>query len=632
MNGRATNLISSDLEKVWGIIENNADLYKGPVETLVFSVFIYRSMGLSGLTGVFVILCFIPFQTWFSDITSKYRENSSKVTDQRLQFVSEVINVIQLIKMYGWESSFAKMMEKIRSKEMKWIEKSWFIYALLMVLKVVAKVSMFLSLAAYVLAGNVLTSDKVFMLSIYYYYLNISMVQYWSLALKATYEGFVSIKRLEEFLLENNETQVAIVKKTSLEKGSIEMRQATASWTTDIATKSIGIDSVSQQIRPGSLNLVVGQVASGKSSLLHAIIGELELDEGKIEVSGEISYASQKPWLFNDTIRNNILFGEAYDDERYKKVVEVCALNRDFYTFLQGDETVVAERGTSLSGGQKARINLARAVYKTADVYVFDDVLSAVDATVGNKIFFECFKKFLKEKTIILVTHQLQYLNESDNFVVMNNGQIQSQGAGKDAKNVNFKRILSQTEKEESSKFDDKTEPKEDEIELPEQVDEEQKSLTENLKEYLKATGNVKFIIFVSIVTISTQVANIGIDKFLVKWTDWEEALSSESEDLTLIRNQFLRIYLALIVLLTLFSYKAYVLMFSSFIKASHKLHNQMFASITRTSMDFFFKNSSGKIISRFSGDIGRLDEEAPNVLFCVFTVKTLQNSSVLLF
>lgn len=150
-------------------------------------------------------------------------------------------------------------------------------------------------------------------------------------------------------------------------------------------------------------------------------LGELEVVGGNIQVNGTISYASQEPWVFAATIRQNIIFGQEYDKKRYNEVVKVCALQRDFEQFHNGDLTLVGERGASLSGGQKARINLARAVYRDADIYLLDDPLSAVDIHVGKHLFEECINGYLANKTRILVTHQVYHLKKADHIVIMSN-------------------------------------------------------------------------------------------------------------------------------------------------------------------------------------------------------------------
>lgn len=149
--------------------------------------------------------------------------------------------------------------------------------------------------------------------------------------------------------------------------------------------------------------------------------GELDVINGSIELNGIISYASQEPWVFAATVRQNILFGADYDKDRYNDVVKVCALEKDFTQFPDGDRTIVGDRGASLSGGQKARINLARAVYRDADIYLLDDPLSAVDIHVAKHLYDECINGYLSNKTRILVTHQVHLLKNADNLVILNN-------------------------------------------------------------------------------------------------------------------------------------------------------------------------------------------------------------------
>lgn len=182
---------------------------------------------------------------------------------------------------------------------------------------------------------------------------------------------------------------------------------------------------MSFQICGNQLVVIDGSLASGKSSILHVILHELELDCGKLIVNGVVSYSSQEPWLFDATIRQNIIFTEKFDTERYHKVIEVCSLERDLKSLPAGDLTIVGESGACLSGGQKTRINLARAIYRTADIYLLDDPLSAVDTAVGKCIFYECIKRFLSDKICILVTNQKQFTEECDRIIYICDGKIQ---------------------------------------------------------------------------------------------------------------------------------------------------------------------------------------------------------------
>lgn len=340
-------------------------------------------------------------------------------------------------------------------KELNAIRGTAYIRATLFSFGMISRLSIFLSLVSYVYFGNVITARKVFIVTSFFNILNLSMVYFWPVALTCVAEGYISAKRLQEFLLasEDKRTITAddekVDKKTKklamatvrlackkskrienvhAETKGIEFINATAKWESGDGFCP-GMEEMDMKIGEKELCAIVGQVGAGKSTLLSILIGELELDAGQLLVNGRISYAAQEAWLFEGSIRNNIVFVDEYDEQRYKDVVRVCALEKDFKLLPNGDKTVVGERGISLSGGQKARVNLARAIYKQADIYILDDPLSAVDTHVGKHIFEECVEKYLRDKICILVTHQLQYLKHVKHLVFISDGRIAAQGS-----------------------------------------------------------------------------------------------------------------------------------------------------------------------------------------------------------
>lgn len=322
---------------------------------------------------------------------------------------------IQIIKLYAWEKPFEAIVKNLRAKEIIMLRYLNYVKGVLLSFAVFTeRTALFLTVVCYVLLGNIITADKAFSLAQFFNNMQLAMAIFFPLAITIGAETLVSVKRLEEFLsLEEKEAP----HKAKLNDKSVALTNVSASWTKDAQT----IKNMDLYIPPGTLCAITGQVGAGKSSLLHILLGELPLQSGDMHVGGSISYASQEPWLFLATVRQNILFGQEYDRDLYKQTIKVCSLEKDLQLLPEGDMTFVGERGVSLSGGQRARINLARAVYRQADIYMFDDPLSAVDTRVGKQLFENCIVNHLKGKTRIIVTHQLHLLEEADLIVVMNN-------------------------------------------------------------------------------------------------------------------------------------------------------------------------------------------------------------------
>ncbi|KAI5635383.1 ABC transporter transmembrane region domain-containing protein [Phthorimaea operculella] len=254
--------------------------------------------------------------------------------------------------------------------------------------------------------------------------------------------------------LESGEEDNAELAANAADVRSVRLKHATAKWI--VSHPENTLTDLSLTIKPGKLIAVIGPVGAGKSSLLHVLLKELPLQSGSVHVGGTVSYASQEPWLFAGSVRQNILFGQAMDRPRYNAVVRRCALDRDFQLFPHGDKTIVGERGVSLSGGQRARISLARAVYKRADIYLLDDPLSAVDAHVGRHLFESCLVGYLRNSTRVLVTHQLQFLRDVDQdvelkIIILKNGAIAAAGDFEtlSASGLDFATLLARDEPED---------------------------------------------------------------------------------------------------------------------------------------------------------------------------------------
>ncbi|XP_058839985.1 ATP-binding cassette sub-family C member 4-like [Topomyia yanbarensis] len=701
LSGKIINLLSNDVGRFDIALCFVHDLWKGPAECFLLGYFIYLEVGYSGLLGMAFLLSFIPLQAWIGKKAATYRMKAAKRTDSRVRFMNEIIQGIQVIKMYTWESSFAKMVKQIRRKEINAIRGGAYVRATLTSFFVISRVSIFLSLLSYTYTGNLITARKVFIVSRFYTILNDSMVHFWPMAITFCAEGYISVKRTQDFLLtmegkaktkateiaqkitanssvliENEEKKSAAnngmvehseeaerlliarrVVNFNSEKKGIVMEDVTARWFMSEEESNVGVTSVTTTIEAGRLCVVIGPVGSGKTTLLQVMLGELEVDEGLVQINGTISYAAQEPWLFGDSIRNNILFVEEYDEQRYLTVIKICALERDFEMLPHGDQTIVGERGISLSGGQKARVSLARAVYKKSDIYLLDDPLSAVDTHVGKHIFEMCIRDFLADKVCVLVTHQLQYLKDVQHVLLMEAGSVETQGTFRELKRTRLDSITSLSSEDSSTenKFEEdfkKVTAHSESMVLDDEKQEEEKESqgqgTVKLsvyKTYITAIDSYLWIFFIALFIILAQFATSGVDYFVAEWVNWEESLgastvsfknnqsigdlldTNEALDTEATGNhnderwEYIHTYA---ILLGLFVYLIVQRTFSFYhacLRISMKFHDRMFRGLTRATMRFFNTNPSGRILNRFSKDIGSIDTSLPLSLFecCVF-------------
>ncbi|CAG2117708.1 unnamed protein product, partial [Medioppia subpectinata] len=339
--GQIINIMSNDVNRFDEFAISMTCVIVAPIQAvLVIYITWTFCLGISTVVGLGLFVLYIPFQLIMGKLFSRFRQKTAKLTDARLRLMNEIISGMRVIKMYTWEQSFSDLVAKARKLEVNDIRKVCYLKAINLSLFLIAtKIILFFCFLTYVLLGHVLSSKSVFVTMALFNMLRITLT--WIFP-----QGIAQGAELLDFL---------------------ELDEK----------KPMPTDFVN----------IIGPVGSGKSSLLMALLRELELLSGSIHMNGTVSYSAQEPWSFNNSVRNNILFGREYDESRYKDVVRVAALERDLKIFPFGDRTLVGEKGVSLSGGQKARITLARSLYRNADICLMDDPLSAVDAAVAEHIF-----------------------------------------------------------------------------------------------------------------------------------------------------------------------------------------------------------------------------------------------------
>lgn len=487
LRGRAINILSNDLGRFDVALCFLHDVWKGPTESLLIGYLMYREIGISAVIGVAFMLSFIPLQAWAAKKAAYYRQKTAERTDLRVKLMNEIVQGIQVIKMYAWERSFAKVIADVRLKEVKAIRGTSYIHAALSCTSMISPLSVFLALVSYVYLGDALTAKRVYTVSSYFNMLNESMVHFWPLSITFIAEACVSARRCKEFLLDGDQAEAPLNLETKRKKKSkknsyhdnnkrkacpentncieksnlkyvrtlnseatsksISLRDTSATWENNTASgyRNHAVEMLNAEIKDKTLAAIVGPVGSGKSTFLNVLLGEVAIDSGEVLVNGKVSYCSQEPWVFEGTIRDNVVFVEDFNERRYKRVLKVCALERDLELLPRGDLTMIGERGVSLSGGQKARINLARAIYRKADIYLLDDPLSAVDTHVGKHIFERCINDFLSNKIRVLVTHQLQYLFDVKHLILMGSGSIVAQGSYQQLQKSKQFQFLAQT-------------------------------------------------------------------------------------------------------------------------------------------------------------------------------------------
>ncbi|XP_075985107.1 ATP-binding cassette sub-family C member 4-like [Anticarsia gemmatalis] len=715
--GKVVNLLSNDLQRFDMAFTFLHFVWIIPIQLVAVVYLGYNQAGYAAFFGfAAMILIALPIQGILGQAIGKIRLRNAEKTDARIKIMNEVINGIQVIKMYAWEIPFQKVVAQKRSDELKEVKSATILRTIFLgFMMFTERASLFIAALAYILFGNSLTANVFYPLQQFISAAQVHITLILPMVLMFTAELMVSLGRVQEFfslpdrpdLMDSFEASSSKLFRnmsvTSTTKGDPDVRpisyqrhsesetlppisngfdkvvkprkppafmrsvshlddaalvihDVSASWVGD--PNFMALKNISVRIRKGKLCAIIGSVGSGKSSILQLLLKELPAATGTVSIHGKLSYACQEAWLFPATVRENILFGLPFDPIKYKKVCKVCVLEKDFKQFPYGDQTLVGERGVSLSGGQRARINLARAVYRESDIYLMDDPLSAVDANVGRLLFEGCINGYLRGKTRILVTHQIHFLKAADYIIVLNEGRIENMGtfdelvtSGKD-----FAMLLSSLQEGKdkdsdsvgSKSIEEKERPllrsissvnegAEDlpEFEAQKMKDEERQSGNlkwEVISAYFRSGGSGFYITFMLLVVIMATVSAGSVDYWVSYWTNqmavYEDGLGGAEIDTGLDTQvglftiaQYLIIH-GCLVGVCVFLTNVRVFPFAKFcVSASAKLHNTIFATMLRGVMRFFDTSSSGRILNRFTKDMGALDEILPRTLLDVLQI-----------
>ena len=643
--GMIVNLISNDVQRLEDVSPYLNYGFTGPLETLGMFYFMWVQIGWAAVAAVGGIFLLIPIQTLFANAFKKLRQKAVLVRDERIKSISDMLAGILVVKLYAWESPFMSKVNQLRTNELSIIAKASVLRAINSGLFYAS--TSYMDVCAfgtyYLLNTGPLLASQVFSVAAYLQFIRFTMMTMLPNALQYAGESLVSLKRIQEFLslpemgdAVDKTQEIQLLAKYDASSLAV-LETASFTWDATSVDRIEVLKNISLQLRQGEIVGVCGPVGCGKSSLVNALLGEMQMTGGYRALrTHKIGYASQTPWILSGSIKDNITFGLEFNSEHFNGVVEACALDRDIERFPEGFETLIGERGVTLSGGQRARLALARALYLDADIYILDDPLSAVDTAVGRHLFQESLRKFLKNKAVLLITHQLQHIRACDVVVLLENGQITKTGAYDDVMMVDTP--FAQTMREfaikrdddgdsdatcDSVDIDDADEPAldreatvhreaENDTAFNREISKEDSSVdsigfTTYLR-YFKFGSNYVLIVLIVGLLVLGEASRLLTDWWLAYWTN-----KTHSQDEP---NLFLAVFVFLVVVTISVSLARSALFLLSCVRASENVFSTMVKSVFRSPMQFFQTNPHGRLMNRFSKDINLLDEILPRTIF----------------
>ncbi|EMD41587.1 hypothetical protein CERSUDRAFT_79219 [Gelatoporia subvermispora B] len=650
--GKLNNLVTVDMEKITAAKDLWILIIMAPLQVSLSIWFLYDVLGWSSFVGLATMLALFPIPGYITNITQKVQREKMKRTDARTQAVTETMNVIRMIKLFGWEPQTADQIDEKRQDELAW-QKKYQLLTLSVTMSnfAIPLVVMLITFFTYtVIMNQQLSASKIFSSMAVFEILRECLFVTTGF-IPLVIQAKVSLERVHEFLYKTELLDVfttvkegeRFVSAAEVTPGIIGIRECAFTWAGEHdCTMTPGPPRrrftlrVEEELifKRSHFNLIVGPTGSGKTSLLMALLGEMHhIPAGpssyvSLPREGGVAYAAQESWVQNETIRDNIIFGSPYDEERYSKVIEHCALQRDLSLFDAGDMTEVGEKGLTLSGGQKARVTLARAIYSSAEILLLDDVLAALDVHTAKWIVDKCFRgDLVRGRTVILVTHNVAIASPIADFVVSlgTDGRIASMGSLDLALAKNKK--LSQDLREEKDEIR-KAEHEVDEVEPNVPARKDGKLIVEEevevghvgwptMKLYIKSVGGSHPVLFWTAIAGGIFVANFTITMqiwFLGYWAQQYEEHDPQDVHVA----YYLGLYSAMLLVLTAsfgLSFRTWVI---GGLRASRKIHRELIASVLGTTLRWLDQTPVSRIIARCTQDVDTIDSKVQNFVFYI--------------
>ncbi|CAF4061065.1 unnamed protein product [Rotaria sp. Silwood2] len=666
-SGEITNLLSDDTNKVQLMLYFVNYLWIAPLQTIFITIVFWHFVKYIAFVAMGYSVFLLLVQPLYSRIFVRLRTKILRITDERIKIMSEIIKSMRIVKMYCWETAFSKRICLIRKREM-------FQYTLYSMVECIQMLfsNNFTGISLFIMFGtmwslNIRFDTRFFVIACCILgFMKIYVIEYFSLGLRFLSNYLAARKRIESFLLldecdrdnrlysSSNETKT--INDNIDEDIQVICNLKQAQWEKNglFALKNIIFDA-----HPGDLICIIGPVGSGKSSLLQTLTGEIAYFDGKVRLHGSFCYVSQEAWIFASTIKNNVLFGKEYNHRLFRDVVHATALDTDFEQLSHGANTLVGDHGVMLSGGQKARVNMARALYRNADIYLLDDPLSAVDVKVSKHLFEIAIKNYLRDKICILVTHQIQFLQDSTKIIILNNGEMIQMGTYNEliSSSTLFAHLLEDIH-QQKQEFSRDIQKQQSTISTVHSEEDEKEVLMTNIdtkqegsikwtvySSYIKAgVGCIFGFLFILLFLTARQTIFLCSSWWLAIWSDDEthryktfdncksitaekvNSLHSMTEnEWNQYRNRKFYIYCGIIILLLLLSFLCTFTSKLMCLNAARVLHNKMWQRVIRCPILFFDMNPIGRILNRFTKDVALMDNDLsfsfPNFLECLFSV-----------
>ncbi|KAF1319965.1 Atp-binding protein, partial [Globisporangium splendens] len=619
------NLVTSDATDILTALTKIHSIWILPLQIIVETILLYSVMDAAAFAGVAVILLTLLVNYFASKVMAQSYSKWMKIKDQRMKIVKELFGVIQIVKFNAWEDRFKTKLLAERTLELEKLAAYSYAGAVsTFVLWSSPLVVSTVTFAVYALVlKQTLTAAKVFTAMALFNALR-DPLRDLPATIQLLIQSRVSIARLDRFL-KSPEVDINNVIRCEYDPSpgsfAVEVTKGQFAWSSASSElfecAGFVLTDIEFRVKSGDLVVIYGGVGAGKSSLCSALLGEMNKMHGTVEVRGRVAYYSQQPWIQNMSIRDNILFGTAFDAERYNAVLDACCLRDDLEQFPSGDATEIGEKGVNLSGGQKARVSLARACYADADVYILDSPLAAVDTVVQKAIFEKCICGLLSDKTIFLVTHNPEIIASSavsyriglENGAMKENTRVD--GSGKRRAMLALSSLTSETIDIAKPSSKPKTQHGGGVL-IHKEHREEGKVSSAVWWRYLNAIGGVRMVAILLLSQLLWQGFQVASDFWLSHWTGRRQGNNGFQEANL---NYFIETYAGLAAAGATMVLVRGVIVTSMGLQASRYLFASMSEGLLRSPLRFFDANPIGRIINRYAGDMSIVDKSLPKAV-----------------